>query len=76
MATSKVLPYVLPVAPVAQEEPRNPLTRWDVSSTPANGIFLTKKTKKTLKKNAQRVENDSMGRTQNSTSRSTRERNG
>ena len=31
------------------EVPRNPLTRWDVSSIPANGIFLTKKLKK-LKK--------------------------
>ena len=28
--------------PVAQLAPRNLLTRWDVSSTPANGIFLTK----------------------------------
>ena len=27
----------------SSEVPRNPLTRWDVSSTPANGIFLTKK---------------------------------
>ena len=32
--------------PVAQLAPRNLLTRWDVSSIPANGIFLTKKTKK------------------------------
>ena len=32
--------------PVAQSAPRNLLTRWDVSSIPANGIFLTK-TKKT-----------------------------
>ena len=32
--------------PGSSEVPRNPLTRWDVSSTPANGIFLTKKTKK------------------------------
>ena len=28
--------------PGSSEVPRNPLTRWDVSSTPANGIFLTK----------------------------------
>ena len=27
--------------PVAQLAPRNLLTRWDVSSIPANGIFLT-----------------------------------
>ena len=32
--------------PGSSEVSRNPLTRWDVSSTPANGIFLTKKTKK------------------------------
>ena len=32
--------------PGSSEVPRNPLTRWDVSSIPANGIFLTKKTKK------------------------------
>ena len=30
----------------SSEVPRNPLTRWDVSSIPANGIFLTKKLKK------------------------------
>ena len=35
----------------------NPLTRWDVSSIPANGIFLTK-ILKNKNKNAQRVEND------------------
>ena len=29
--------------PGSSEVPRNPLTRWDVSSIPANGIFLTKK---------------------------------
>ena len=40
----------------SSEVPRNPLTRWDVSSTPPNGIFLTKKLNKS--KNAQRVEND------------------
>ncbi|CAM9200903.1 unnamed protein product, partial [Ascophyllum nodosum] len=28
--------------PVAQLAPRNLLTRWDVSSIPANGIFLIK----------------------------------
>ena len=27
--------------PGSSEVPRNPLTRWDVSSTPANGIFST-----------------------------------
>ena len=43
--------------PGSSEVPRNPLTRWDVSSTPANGIFLTKK-QKNKNKNAQRVEND------------------
>ena len=32
----------VPVAPVAQRYPCNLLTRWDVSSIPANGIFLTK----------------------------------
>ena len=43
--------------PGSSEVPRNPLTRGDVSSTPANGIFLTKKLKN-KNKNAQRVEND------------------
>ena len=43
--------------PGSSEVPRNPLTRWDVSSIPANGIFLTK-TLKNKTKNAQRVEND------------------
>ena len=43
--------------PGSSELPRNPLTRWDVSSIPANGIFLTKKLKN-KNKNAQRVEND------------------
>ena len=59
--------------PGSSEVPRNPLTRWDVSSIPANGIFLKLKNKN---KNAQRVENDEIVSTQNSTSRSTRERNG
>ena len=43
--------------PGSSEVPRNLLTRWDVSSTPANGIFLTKIKNKKIK-NAQRVEND------------------
>ena len=39
--------YYIPIllsrsTPVAQSAPRNLLTRWDVSSIPANGIFLTK----------------------------------
>ena len=43
--------------PGSSEVPRNPLRRWDVSSIPANRIFLTKKLKNKTK-NAQRVEND------------------
>ena len=35
--------------PGSSEVPRNPLTRWDVSSIPANGIFLTKKVKIKIK---------------------------
>ena len=35
--------------PGNSEVPRNPLTRWDVSSIPANGIFLTKKLKNKIK---------------------------
>ena len=46
-----------PVAPVAQRLPCNLLTRWDVSSIPANGIFLTKKILENKNKNVQRVEN-------------------
>ena len=37
--------YAEPVAPVAQRYLVTLLTRWDVSSIPANGIFLTKKLK-------------------------------
>ena len=33
------------MSPGSSEVPRNPLKRWDVSSIPANGIFLTKKQK-------------------------------
>ena len=36
--------------PGSSEVPRNPLSRWDVSLTPANGIFLTKKLKNKTKK--------------------------
>ena len=35
--------------PGSSEVPRNPLTRWDVSSIPANGIFLAKKLKTKIK---------------------------
>ena len=35
--------------PGSSEVPRNPLTRWDVSSIPANGIFLTKNLKTKIK---------------------------
>ena len=61
--------------PGSSEVLRNPLTRWDVSSIPASEIFLTKKLNN-KKKNAQRMENDYIVSTQNSTLRSTRERNG
>ena len=33
----------------SSEVPRNPRSRWDASSIPANGIFLTKKLKKKKK---------------------------
>ena len=35
--------------PGSSEVPRNPLTRWDVSSIPANGIVLTKQLKNKIK---------------------------
>ena len=35
--------------PGSSEVPRNPLTRWDVRSITANGIFLTKKLKNKIK---------------------------
>ena len=39
-------PITIPTGrPGSSEVPRNPLARWDVSSIPANGIFLTKKIK-------------------------------
>ena len=56
--------YTLVYVPGSSEVPRNPLTRWDVSSIPVNGIFHTKKLKNKIK-----MPN---GWTQNST----RERNG
>ena len=40
---------VLNGRPGSSEVPRNPLTRWDVSLIPANGIFLTKKLKNKIK---------------------------
>ena len=43
--------------PGSSEIPRDPLTRWDASSIPANGIFLTERLKNE-NQNAQRVEND------------------
>ena len=42
--------------PGSSEVRRNPLTRWDMSSIPANGIFLTKK-KKTKKKLLKKMPN-------------------
>ena len=36
--------------PGSSEVPRNPLTRWDVSSIPAKGIFLTKATSYAVRK--------------------------
>ena len=51
--------YNIVLNPGSSEVPRNSLTRWDVSSIPAKGIFFTKKKKK-KKKNAQRVQNDSI----------------
>ena len=44
-AISKWWPYSAG-RPGSSEVPRNPLTRWDVSSIPANGIFLANKTQK------------------------------
>ena len=41
------LPYT--GRPGSSKVPRNPMTRWDVSSIPANGIFLTKKLKNKIK---------------------------
>ena len=42
-------PILLCTRPGSSEVPRNPLTRWDESSIPANGIFLTKKIKTKIK---------------------------
>ena len=40
------IPRSMAGRPGSSEVPRNPLTRWDVSSIRANGIFLTKKLEK------------------------------
>ena len=40
---------ILTDRPGSSEVPLNPLTGWDVSSIPANGIFLTEKLKIKLK---------------------------
>ena len=45
-----VFGQILAGRPGSSEVPRNPLTRWDVSSIPANGIFLAKNLKKKKKK--------------------------
>ena len=57
MAINGIEQYTRAGRPGSSEVPRNPLTRWGVSSIPANGIFLAKK-QKNNNKNAQRVEND------------------
>ena len=44
-----IVPIKSRSTPVAQSAPRNLLTRWDVSSIPANGIFLTKNKKTKIK---------------------------
>ena len=49
LATAYINGYSYAGRPGSSEVPRNPLTRWDVSSTPANGIFLTKKLKNKIK---------------------------
>ena len=41
--------YIVAGHPGSSEVPRNPLTRWYVSSIPANGIFLAKKLKNKIK---------------------------
>ena len=38
----RLLVTIKTARPGNSDVPRNPLTRWDVSSIPANGIFLTK----------------------------------
>ena len=50
--------YIFAGRPGSSEVPRNPLTRWDVSSIPANGIFSLTKKLKNENENTQRVEND------------------
>ena len=61
--------------PGSSKAPRKPSDTLGREFDPGKRDFLTKKTKK-QNKNAQRVENDEIVSIQNSTSRSTRERNG
>ena len=67
--------YVKAGRPGSSEVPRNPLTRWDLSSIPANGIFLAKELKNRIKlSNGWRTIKSLVHK--NSTSQSTRKRNG
>ena len=45
LCNSILLLHTMSGRPGSSEVPRNPLTRWDVSSIPVNEIFLTKKLK-------------------------------
>ena len=47
--TEAYIDWFMAGRPGSSEVPRNPLTRWDVSSIPANGIFLAKKLKNKIK---------------------------
>ena len=44
-----ILSFIISLVYGSSEVPRNPLTRWDVSSIPANGIYLTKIIKNKIK---------------------------
>ena len=77
MVMKRVIVSVHTIAgrPSSSEVPRNPLDTLGREFDPGKRDFLPKRLKN-KNKNAQRVENDSIVSTQNSTSRSTRERNG